>query len=118
MQELRALLAQPLQARFSRKFFTGVPSASLAAGGGGVPSSAAAEEAAEAPSADEAAAEPGDNVDFEAAAAAGSGVAESVKLAQQMEDSRTAAKVTSQLLARSRCVYLLQYHRQESGLRF
>ncbi len=94
-QELQALLAQPLQARFSRKFFTGVPSASLAAGGGGVPSSAAPEEAVEAPYADEEAAEPGQNGASEAPAAAAADVAGSVRLAQQMADSRTAAKVRS-----------------------
>ncbi|CAL8469133.1 g8674 [Coccomyxa elongata] len=91
-RELQALLAQPLQAKFSRKFFTGVPSASLAASGGGVASSAAPEAAAAA-SADEEAAPSNRNGGLKPAQpGVASTVAESVKLAQQLEDSRTAAK--------------------------
>lgn len=89
MQELQALLAQPLQAKFSRKFFTGVPSASLAASGGGVSSSAVPEAAAAASAGDEAA--PSNSEPTQHGVA--STVADSVKLAQQLEDSRTAAKV-------------------------
>lgn len=92
MQELQALLAQPLQAKFSRKFFTGVPSASLAASGG--VSSTAVPEAATVASAVEEAAPSTRKGDSEPAQPAmASTVAESVKLAQQLEDSRTAAKV-------------------------
>ena len=94
MQELHALLAQPLQAKFSRKFFTGVPSASLAASAGGVSSSAAPDAATVAPAGEEAAPSNHKGNSESAQPAAASTVADSVKLAQQLEDSRTAAKVT------------------------
>ncbi len=45
-QELDELLAQPLQAAFSRRFFTGVPSASLAAKPAAEPSGGAQPQAA------------------------------------------------------------------------
>lgn len=67
LQELDALLAQPLQAGFSRKFFTGVPSASLETGG-----------------------RPGGSA---LAAAPGAGVARSVHLAQTVADSRRPTQV-------------------------
>lgn len=64
VQELDELLAQPLQAAFSRRFFTGIPSASLAAkpaaakAPAGGQSQAAASAAADDPSASEATGSP------------------------------------------------------------
>ncbi|BDA45127.1 DEAD-box ATP-dependent RNA helicase 13 [Coccomyxa sp. Obi] len=91
-KELQALLAQPLQAKFSRKFFTGVPSASLAASGGGVSSTAVPESAAVVSASEEAAPSNHKGDSEPAQPAMASTVADSVKLAQQLEDSRTAAK--------------------------
>jgi hypothetical protein len=78
-QELDALLAQPLQARFSGKFFTGVPSASLAAAAGRSGRDAARM------SENGGAAEP---------SAAAQGMPQTIKLAQRLADSNTAARVS------------------------
>ncbi len=87
LQELDRLLAQPLQARFSRRFFTGVPSALLeSARPAHAPVGAGAGQKGEAAMTDEEAA-------AAAAAARGAGVARSVRLAQSMADSQAAAKV-------------------------
>ena len=119
MQELDELLALPLQEAFSRRFFTGVPSASLAAqglpkgrAGARVPTSAGAHAATGAAGATAAADEPvAAATDAEPAAAAPAaeavpdvseqaqeqqaqrGLARTVALAQNLAASRQHAKV-------------------------
>ena len=108
VQELDELLAQPLQAAFSRRFFTGVPSASLAAKPAAKPSTGAQPQAAGSAAAEDAhasevlaAGAPVDSIPDERQAAQQQqqqrereqGLKQTVALAQNLASSRQRTKV-------------------------